>query len=272
MDTGEFYQHRDIFDKCQSCRNCLDKGYLLTPFENRRLPLPWQGSVGPRVKLLFLFARPSFTKLSPRLSDYPNAPALRAMLDGQYESHAIAFKRRRSVDGSIRAHARKITSILLETPENTISDFDDYLFTSLLRCDSDRKQDLASLELLASECLGLHGRELLGRLPNLQWIVLVGSTSHRLLSRPGAWMKFRKAVHTHHTMQNQQLPPLVAGVSNVIALNDRLHMIAVPHFNRSVFRPEHYRLIFASWMTRPLSKKADASGPLRGAPRAANPN
>ena len=107
VETGEFYQHRDLYDKCQSCRSCLDKGYLQTSFEERRLPLPWQGSISPQVKVLFLFAKPSFTKFSPRLSDYSNAPALRAMLDLQYETQANAFKRRRSVDGAIRAHARR---------------------------------------------------------------------------------------------------------------------------------------------------------------------
>ncbi|RPH36261.1 hypothetical protein EHM92_04815 [bacterium] len=272
VDTGQFYQHRDLYDKCQSCRSCLDKGYLLMPFEERRLPLPWQGTAGPQVKVLFLFAKPSFTKFSPRLSDYSSPPALRAMLDRHYETHAIAFKRRRSVDGSFRAHARRIASLLLETPEGTISDFDDYLFTSLIRCNGQKMPDLKSQGLIASECLGLYGAALLNRLPNLQWIVLVGNISHRLLSLSGVWVKFQNAFRVCNAPNDLRLPPLVGGVSEVVSLNDRLRLIAVPHFSRGIFRAEHYRRIFASWMTRPPLPGGGTRPVLSGAPRAAVPH
>lgn len=269
MDEVQFYQHRDLYDRCQGCRSCLDKGFLLTPFEKRRLPLPWQGTLGPRIRVLFLWAKPSFTKSSPRLSDYSDAHDLRAMLDSQYEAHAIAFKQRRTVNGSIRAHARQIASLLLGTPEPTISDFDDYLFTSLVRCNTEHEQPFDSLGLLADECLDQHGRALFDRLPNLQWIVLVGSGAHRLLSLPRTWAKFRAAVQTHGSVRNTELPPLHEGVSEVICLNERLRLIAVPQFSRGAFRPEHYRRIFASWMTRPPLPGGGARGSMRGAPRAA---
>jgi hypothetical protein len=269
VDEVQFYQHRDLYDRCQACRSCLDKGFLLTPFEKRRLPLPWQGTLGPRVRVLFLWAKPSFTKSSPRLSDYSDAHDMRAMLDSQYEAHAIAFKQRRTVTGSIRAHARQIASLLLGTPEPTISDFDDYLFTSLVRCNTEHEQPFDSLGLLADECLDQHGRALFDRLPNLQSIVLVGSGAHRLLSLPRTWAKFRAAVQTHGSVRNTELPPLHEGVSEVICLNERLRLIAVPQFSRGAFRPEHYRRIFASWMTRPPLPGGGARGSMRGAPRAA---
>ncbi len=272
MEIGRFYEHRDLYDRCQSCRSCLDKGYLVTPFEKHRLPVPWQGSVGPGVKVLFLFARPSFTKFSPRLSDNPDASALRTTLDRQYESHAIGFKRRRSVDGSIRTYARRIASILLENPEGSIRDFDDYLFTSLVRCNGDRKQGLKKLELIVNDCLNLHGADLFERLPNLQWIVLVGASTHRLLSLPGAWTKFRTALHLRNGRQHPELPPPVYGVSEVVSLNEHLRLITVPHFSRATFRIEHYRRIFTCWMTRPPLEKSGGRGPLDGAPRAAIPN
>ncbi len=278
-ETGEFYQHRDLYDKCQACRSCLDKRYLLTPFEDRRLPMPWQGGAGPRVKVLFVFAKPSFTKFSPRISDYPTAPALRAMLDRQYEQHAIAFKRRRSNDGSIRSHARRIAALLLESPEDSISDFDDYLFTSLVRCNGDRKEGLQSLELLANECHTLHGSSLLGRLPNLQWIVVVGNMTHRLLSIPSMWQNFWRSLEATNARKysgtaapQESLPPLVCGVSDVISLNERIRLLAVPHFSRSTFGDEHYYRIFTSWMTRPPLHGGGAGPVLGSAPRAADAN
>ncbi len=141
-----------------------------------------------------------------------------------------------------------------------------------MRCSGDRKLGVKSLELLVSNCLGLHGGTLLERLPNLQWIVLVGSSSHRLLSLPGAWVKFREAAQVQDYVQNLELPPLVSGVSDMISLNDRLRLIAVPHFSRRTFRVEHYRRIFASWMTRPPLKGTGMPPPLNWAPRAAVPN
>lgn len=272
MEIARFYEHRDLYEGCRSCRSCLDKGYLLEPFEDRRLPVPWQGSVGSGVKVIFLFTRPSFSKFSPRLSDHLNSPALRAVLDRQYESHAIGFKRRRSAEGSIRTVARNIAAVLLETPEGSINDFDDYLFTSLVRCNGERKRGLKSLEVVIGDCLDLHGAALLERLPNLQWIVLVGNGTHRMLSLPRAWERFLEALQLRKATRNLELPPLVCGVSEVVALNERLRLIAVPHFSRSTFRLEHYRRVFASWMTRPSSDEAPGRGPLPGAPRAATTN
>jgi hypothetical protein len=269
VEEPRFYQHRDLYDKCQACRNCIDKNFLLTPFEKGRLPLPWQGTLGPRVKVLFLWAKPSYTKFSPRLSDYSDAHDLRTMLDSQYETHAIAFKRRRSLDGSIRAHARRVASLLLETPEPTISDFDDYLFTSLVRCSTEREQPFESLDLLADECLDSHGAALFGRLPNLQWIVLVGSSAHRLLSLSEIWAKFRRVVQVNANARPVELPSLREGVSDVVCLNEHLRLIAVPKFCEGAFRPEHYRRIFASWMTHPPLAGSGARGSMRGAPRAA---
>ncbi len=277
VDIGEFYQHRDLYDKCLACRSCLDKRYLLTPFEDRRLPLPWEGGVGPRVKVLFVFAKPSFTKFSPRISEDPTAPALQAMLDQQYEQHAIAFKRRRSNDGSIRTHARRIAALLLESPEDSISDFDDYLFTSLMRCKGNRKEGLKSLELLAKECHTLHGASLLGRLPNLQWIVIVGNMTHRLLSAPGMWQNFRRSLEVMNGRKSfgvvapsESLPPLVCGVSGVISLNERVRLLAVPHFSRSTFGDDHYHRIFTSWMTRPPLHRGGGGPVLGSVPRAAD--
>lgn len=258
VNTSRFYQHRDLYGKCQACRVCVDKGYLLTPFEQRRLPLPWQGSAGPRVKVLFLFAKPSFTKFSPRFSEYTNLSAARAMLDDQYENHAIAFKRRQTMDNSSRNHARRIASILLESPEASVSDFDDYLFTSLARCAGSTVTDLKFQEQVASECLELHAASLLDRLPNLQWIVLVGGASHRMLSLPAVWVKFRKAFGVQDLTDNFRLPPLAGGVSDVISLNDRLRLVAVPRFNRGTFYPEHYRRVLASSMARPPLEGAGA--------------
>ena len=193
------------------------------------------------------------------------------MLDQQYEAHAIAFKRRRTVAGAMRAHARKISSILMETPETAVSDFDDYLFTSLVRCNGDGKQDLLSLELVARECVGRHEAEMLQRLPNLQWIVLVGKTSHQLLSRPDVWQLFLESINVRDTKQALILPLLDHGVSDVLALNQRISLIAVPHFSSSVFTAAHYRRVFSSWLTsRPL-KSTGASRSLSEAPRAAGP-
>jgi hypothetical protein len=147
---------------------------------------------------------------------------------------------------------------------------DDYLFTSRVRCNSERTQNLESLELLATECLSLHGGALLDRLPNLQWIVLVGSVAHNLLSRPGVWRKFREILHLPVTRQDIQLPLLDCGVSDVVALNERLRLIVVPPFSRGAFRAEHFRRIFASWMTRPpLRGNGARPSSLNGAPRAA---
>jgi hypothetical protein len=224
-----YYRHEDIYSQCVACRVCYEKRLLTTPFEKQHLPIPWEGEVGEKVRVLFLLEHPTFTRLSPRLTRKMGDAELNAEMERGFEKNAIAFKRRRSGSVGFQRRVREVTGILLHSPLESIREYQTYVVSSMIRCDANVTSP-EDLQAAAWHCTTRHAIPLLDRLPAVEWIVTVGEKALHLLLSEGVWNAFSIG------LAGRIFPPppgfkLKGGNIPVFPLSERIRCVALPAFH-----------------------------------------
>jgi len=227
-----------LFKQCLECRECLCKH----PF--KYLPTPWQGQISSKTKLLFIGVNPSprdageYSDLnhsaqqgySVRIEDYNKYQDKEKLCETLYSALADAENRQRihktlKVSKFFMDRVREVSRVLLN--KENIDDFNDFVTTELIHCQTAKEDEIKDLLSMAQICFKLHTQHYLRLFDNLDWIICLGRENRFFFNHPETVKIindiFKSDLKTRKTKD-------MAKAFDIIRLTDKTRMIFLPFF------------------------------------------